>query len=298
MAALLLVATLAVFWLFKPGTDRGVLGARAHSLTGEILAHGPRPPGSEALDKVKAHLARELEAHGWITRLEEFERDTPIGKVKFSNLRARLGVETTDTWQRETKGLLCAHIDSKYFKDKDLLGADDAASACAAIVIIGNHLTENDRPKAEQLELVFFDGEEAFAKDMTVLDGLYGSRHYANQWRGSERKPEFGILLDMIGHKDLSIRIPSDSPKDLAERMFAAAKEEGVASRFGTAPGPIMDDHVPLNLVGIPTIDIIGDFSRKGWWHTSGDNLAIVSAESLGISIGVVLRMLDGLLGE
>lgn len=295
-AALLLVATFAAFWLLKPKVGASALGDDALSLTNEILAYGPRPPGSEALDKVKAHLARELEVHGWITRLEEFERDTPNGKVKFSNLRARMALETKDTWERKTKGLLCAHIDSKYFADKIFLGADDAASACAAVVEIGKYLSSEKPEQAAQIELVFFDGEEAFAKDMTTFDGIYGSRHYASQWRGKDDKPEFGILLDMIGHKDLSIRIPSDSPEDLAKRMFSAAEKEGVSSHFGTAPSPIMDDHVPLNIVGIPTLDIIGDFSRKRWWHTAGDNGDIISAESLGISIRVVLRMLDGLL--
>lgn len=298
-ACLLLVATLTAFWLLRPqrGTA-GLLGKEAHTLTNEILAYGPRPPGSEALDKVKTHIGKALSESGWEIALDEFEQNTPIGKVKFSNLRARLKVEGADTWKRPVRGILCAHIDSKLFKDKEFLGADDAASACAAVTVIGKRLAEENPEQAGQLELVFFDGEEAFEKDMTILDGLYGSRHYANKWRSSGSKPEFGILLDMIGHKDLSIRIPSDSPEDLAKRMFSAAKEEGVAGHFGTAPGPIMDDHVPLNLVGIPTLDIIGDFSRKAWWHTSGDNGAIISAESLGISIGVVIRMLDGLLGE
>lgn len=299
LITLLVIAVAAAYWFGKPGgSGNKELGIAADELTSEILAYGPRPPGSDELTKVKSHLAKELEANGWITQLQEFERDTPIGKVKFSNLRARIAVETTDTWERDVKGILCAHIDSKYFKDKEFLGADDAASACAAVVVIANYLALHDREQAEQLELVFFDGEEAFARDMTILDGLYGSRHYANQWRTLPNKPKFGILLDMIGHKDLSIRIPADSPEDLSKRMFEAAKKEGVSRRFGTAPGSIMDDHVPLNLVGIPTLDIIGDFSNKPWWHTPGDNEAIISAESLGISIGVVLRMLDGLLED
>jgi len=54
--------------------------------------------------------------------------------------------------------------------------------------------------------------------------------------------------------------------------------------------------HLPLNLVGIPTIDIIGDFANKPWWHTPADNAALISAESLDISIRVTLRMLDELL--
>lgn len=295
---ILFVAAVAIgLWMWKgksPGSTS--LGQPALELTNEILAYGPRPPGSEALAKVKDHLAADLKAAGWETTLQEFERDTPIGKVKFSNLRARLPVKGQETWARDVKGLICAHIDSKYYKDKRFLGADDAASACAAIVEIGKHLTENEPDQARQLEIVLFDGEEAFAEDMTILDGLYGSRYYANRWRTLPNKPKFGILLDMVGHKDLSIRIPSDSPKHLAELMFEAAKKEGESSRFGTAPGPIMDDHLPLNLVGIPTIDIIGDFANKPWWHTPADNADLISAESLDISIRVTLRMLDELL--
>lgn len=296
----LLLAALLAFWLFArsgSGKIKG-LGAESLALTHEILAYGPRPPESEALAKVKAHLAKELETHGWVTRLEEFQRDTPIGKVTFSNLRARLPIESTDTWDRKVKGLLGAHIDSKILKGREFLGADDSASACAAMVEIAKHLVKTDRAQAGQLELVFFDGEESFAMDMTILDGLYGSRQYANQWRGSDKKPEFGIVLDMIGHENLSIRIPSDSPADLAELMFSVAKDRGVSSHFGTAPGPIMDDHLPLNLVGIPTLDIIGDFSRNKWWHTTGDNASILSAESLDISTAVVLAMLQQLLSS
>ncbi len=294
---LLLLAAIALgLWIWKGKSPDPGLRQPALDLTNEILAYGPRPPASEALDKVKDHLAAELKAAGWETTLQEFDRDTPIGKVKFSNLRARLPAEGQDTWKRNIEGLLCAHIDSKYFKNKKFLGADDAASACAAVVEIAKHLSENDPGLARQIEIVLFDGEEAFAENMTILDGLYGSRHYANQWRTLPNKPRFGILLDMVGHKDLTIRIPSDSPKHLADLMFASAKEEGEASRFGTAPGPIMDDHLPLNLVGIPTLDIIGDFGNKPWWHTPGDNAAILSARSLDISIRVTLRMLDSLL--
>lgn len=296
LASVVMIATMVGFWLLRPfGNGAGLLGSSAHSLTEMILIIGPRPPGSEGLVKARELITKELEAAGWSVLSQEFERDTPNGKVKFKNLRARF-VKEGDPWKGTCKGLLCAHLDSKTFNDRTFLGADDAASACAAIVVIGKQLAEKKPELAKRIELVFFDGEEGFAEDMTILDGLYGSRQYANLWRSSDSKPQFGILLDMIGHKDLSIRIPSDSPEDLAKRMFSAAKEEGVAGQFGTAPETILDDHLPLNLVGIPTLDIIGDFPSKAWWHNTGDNATIVSADSLGISIGVVLRMLDGLL--
>lgn len=299
LAALLLLATVAVFWFLKPTTKKAdALGRDAYALTEKILAIGPRPPQSEGLDKVRALLKNELEAAGWKVSIQEFERDTAIGRVRFANLRARFS-PSGDPWKSNNiKGLLCAHIDSKLYKDREFLGADDAASSCAAVVEIGKYLAQNKPAMAEQLELVLFDGEEAFTNSITTMDGLYGSRFYANSWRGSETKPKFGILLDMIGHKDLSIAIPSDSPKHLAKLMFSVAKKNGVAKHFDTAPGAIQDDHVPLNFVGIPTIDIIGDFSSKAWWHTPADNISIISEESLAISIGVVLGMLDELLPE
>jgi len=306
LASPLLVAALAAFLFLRPDSKGGNLGPEAYALTEEILAIGPRPPGSEGLDKVRALLRNELEEAGWSVSFQEFENSTPIGRIKFANLRARFS-KKGDPWKNEIEGLLCAHIDSKYFEDKIFLGADDAASACAAVVEIGKYLAAKQPEYAEKLELVLFDGEEAIKGDMTIMNGLYGSRFYANSWRSLANKPRFGILLDMIGHENLSIRIPSDSPKMLAELMFEAAKEKGVSRYFGTARGPILDDHVPLNLVGIPTLDIIGNFQYMPWWHQAGDpddpekpadDLSIVSEESLGISISVVLHMLDELLKD
>ncbi len=306
-ATLIIAAALAAFWFLKPKPGGGDLGPGAYALTGEILAHGPRPPGSPGLDKVRSLLSAELKQAGWVVVLQEFEQETPIGKVKFANLRARFPAKSGVNWESKVEGLLCAHVDSKFFKDKVFLGADDAASACAAVVEIGKYLAREKPDQAAKLELVLFDGEEAFTPNMNLIDGVYGSRFYANSWRGSDAKPSFGLLLDMIGHKNLSIRIPSDSPENLAERMFAAAKENGVSRHFGTAQGSLLDDHVPLNLVGIPTLDIIGNFQILPWWHQAGDpkdasvpsdDMEVISAESLSISIGVVLHMLDGLLAE
>jgi hypothetical protein len=113
-----------------------------------------------------------------------------------------------------------------------------------------------------------------------------------------EHKPRFGIVLDMIGHKDLQVALPSDTPDFLKASIMAAAKKEKQASRFTMAPGPIIDDHVPLNFAGIPTADIIGDFTRYRWWHTPSDNLELISAESLDISMRVTLRVIDDMLAR
>ena len=298
---IILLVVLAVagggYW-WQRGTGTAKLGQAAYAQTAAILVHGPRVAGSPAIKAVRDHLKNQLEMAGWITAEQAFERGTPAGNVHFVNLLARYPAGTGDPWARPVRGVLCAHLDSKPFKDQHFLGADDAASACAAIVEIARFLARERPSHASQLELVLFDGEESMGANITPLDGLYGSRHYANQWRARTDKPQFGILLDMIGHDNLAIRLSADTPPDLKERVLAAARAEQAERHFGMAPGPIIDDHVPLISAGIPTVDLIGEFGRGGWWHTPADNLKIISAKSLDISIRVTLRMLAGWLDK
>jgi glutaminyl-peptide cyclotransferase len=274
-----------------PGGQAGHgYGERAYAHTAAIVAIGPRPPGSEGLDRARAYVTAELAKHGWVAVAQVFEVATPKGPMTMTNLIARFKGATTTP-----EAILCAHIDSKLMVGSEFVGADDAASAVAAIVEIARVLAE-EPARAERVELVFFDGEESIESNITETDGLYGSNHYAKAWQGEVAKPRFGILLDMIGHRDLRIRIPSDSPAHLRAALMAAAEKRGALEHFGIARGPIIDDHVPLNQAGVATIDVIGDFSSTTWWHTPADNLALIDPQSLEISIGTTLEMLRSLL--
>ncbi|HEY8962548.1 MAG TPA: M28 family peptidase, partial [Luteolibacter sp.] len=251
------------------------------------------------LKAVQEYVTAELEKAGWSVKEHAFKRNTPAGEIGFVNLRARFAPKGEDPWKGTPAGILCAHLDSKPIPGIEFLGADDAASACAAIVEMARFLAKHRPEQAAGLELVFFDGEEAFGHSITTLDGLYGSREYAGLWRNQAQKPRFGILLDMIGHKNLRIQLPIDSPKDLKDRVLRAAEQENAGKHFGVSPGSIIDDHVPLNAVGIPTIDFIADFPNTSWWHNHAggkDDLSIISPESLDLSIRVTLRTLEGLL--
>jgi hypothetical protein len=273
-------------------------GQRAFAYTEAILKFGPRPPGSPELDAVRGYVTAELARHGWVAQPQSFEMTAPDGPRRFTNLIARYqGKESAEAVAaRVPEAILCAHIDSKLMPGDEFLGADDAASAVAAIVEIARVLATEDPARAAKLELVFFDGEESFGPNINETDGLYGSKFYAQQWTTRGAMPRFGILLDMIGHKNLRIRIPSDTPAHLRDALMAAAKHQGALDHFGSSDFPIVDDHVPLNQAGIPTIDIIGDFPRMAWWHTPADNLTIIDPQSLEISIGTTLEMLRNLL--
>ena len=110
--------------------------------------------------------------------------------------------------------------------------------------------------------------------------------------------PILAKLGDMIGHKNLQIRYPSDTPVFLEKVLLEAARAADASERFKRGPNPIMDDHVALNGAGIPSIDVIGDFSQFPWWHTSRDNLRLISRDSLEIILQVTWEMLNALLPD
>jgi hypothetical protein len=63
--------------------------------------------------------------------------------------------------------------------------------------------------------------------------------------------------------------------------MFASAEALKLRSYFTYLGRELIDDHTPLNAIGIPTIDVI-DFDFASW-HTADDTIDKVNAESLQI---------------
>ncbi|MDQ6655941.1 MAG: M28 family metallopeptidase, partial [Verrucomicrobiota bacterium] len=151
------------------------------------------------------------------------------------------------------------------------------------------------RPElAGKVELVFFDGEEAYVS-FTATDGLYGSRYFAKQLvkEGIAKQFDGCVLFDMVGDRDLDITLSRDTPAQMAGDIFAAAEALKVRRHFTYAPSEILDDHAPLQAIGISSIDLI-DFDYPPW-HTAEDTMDKLSAESLQIVGAVATRyLLDG----
>jgi hypothetical protein len=76
----------------------------------------------------------------------------------------------------------------------------------------------------------------------------------------------------------------------MARDIFAAAETLKLRTYFSYFDRELIDDHVPLNAIGIPTIDII-DFDFPPW-HTAGDTMDKISAQSLQIVGAVALYYL------
>ena len=253
-------------------------GEKAFTHVQHLVDLGPRPAGSEALEKSRLYIIEQLKSAGWTVTRSEFSDQTPRGKITFVNLIARFGIKEKN---EAAQFFLCSHYDTKSFDTIRFVGADDGGSSTGLLIEMARVLAMSPA-LAAKIELLFFDGEEAF-ENFTTTDGLYGSRHFAEELRdsGKAKSVRGGILFDMVGDKSLDVTLPSDSPADLTRNIFAAADALGQRAHFTYLGGGMTDDHTPLNQIGIPVIDLI-DFDFPPW-HTAGDTLDKISAESLEI---------------
>jgi hypothetical protein len=94
----------------------------------------------------------------------------------------------------------------------------------------------------------------------------------------------------MVGDRSLGITLPPNSPSAMAHDVFAAAEALKLRKYFSYLDRDLIDDHAPLNAIGIPTIDII-DFDYPSW-HTADDTMDKISAQSLQIVGSVALYYL------
>ena len=116
---------------------------------------------------------------------------------------------------------------------------------------------------------------------------------YANYFDQDENRRSDEPGLDLVENDFTNLRYGAEYD---FWKIYLKAEQEKVKGHFAMGDMPVIDDHIPLNNAGIPTIDLIGDFASSNWWHTSRDNLELISPESLDISIRVVRGMLLELL--
>ena len=263
-------------------------GDNAFAHVRRLVDFGPRPPGSAAIEKSRDYIAKQLELFGWEVTRQSFTHDTPRGKVGFVNLVARPSSLSAHRISAPVF-LLCSHYDTKIFDTLRFVGANDGGSSTGALLELARVLGQHPN-LAAKVELVFFDGEEAF-ENYSDTDGFYGSRYFAKHLPAKEQRFTAGLLFDMVGDRSLTITLPPDSPPQLAHDIFASAEALQLRNHFTYFDGDILDDHTPLNAVGIPTIDLI-DFDFPAW-HTADDTLDKISPESLEIVGAVSLYYLS-----
>jgi hypothetical protein len=257
---------------------------RAYEDLRQQVGFGPRPAGSAALAQCRQYILAQLKAAGIPAREQAFDADTPIGRVRMVN------VVGTIPGRRPDRIALATHYDTKLFREFRFVGASDGASSTAAVLELGRALKA--RQNDYTIELLFFDGEEAFVDWYKNNDNTYGSRHYvqAGQKAGTLTGLKALVLLDMIGDRNLTIRRDTNSTRWLTDIVWASAAKLGHRSSFLNEDTTIEDDHLHFVRAGVPAIDLI-DLEYPPW-HTPEDTLDAVSARSLQVVGDVVLAAL------
>src|SRR3989338_508798 len=254
------------------------------------VALGPRPSGSAELAKAADQIEAGLRNCGLKVHRSEFEVcGTPRGTVKFRNV-----IAATGSWPPTNDVILLAsHYDTKWLPDIRFIGANDAGSSTGCLLEIARVLSTVR--SGRDFAFVFFDGEEAM-NDYTDKDGLYGSRRLAADLKagGLLVHVRAVILLDMIGDKDLKIAIPTGDPA-LTQAIFEASEALGWRDHLGLMEAPLLDDHHPFQVEGVPCIDLIDfdDGPANSYWHTNRDTIDKISPKSLEIVGKTVLKMLE-----
>jgi glutaminyl-peptide cyclotransferase len=264
--------------------------SRAWEHLRQMVAIGPRPAGSPAIEQTRTYIKAQLAAAGVAVTDQAWVDQTPLGKTHMVNLIA------TIPGAKKDRVVFTGHYDTKLFRPFRFVGASDGASSAAFLLELARVLKSRKNPLT--IELVFLDGEEAVCEGWDDCgrpgfpDNTYGSRHYVQAARrdGTLASLKANILLDMIGDRNLRIKRESYSTPWLTDIIWNAAKREKLDAYFLPASTRIEDDHLAFLQAGVPSVDII-DLEYEPW-HTAKDTLDAVSARSLQIVGDVVLAAL------
>ncbi len=251
---------------------------------------GPRVPGSPAQLECRDYLVESLKKWTGSVRVQEFAAavGTDSPRIPAFNIIARIEPD------KETRILLCAHWDSRPWADQDsdprnhtkpILGANDGASGAAVLLEIARVLSGNRPPVG--VDIVLFDAED-LGHPETGEGWIQGSTHFVRTLAPGDR-PSYGVLLDMIGDRNLEIHKEDYSyehARDVVDRVWATAARLKLPAFKPSVKYPILDDHIPFLQAGIPCIDLI-DFDYP-FWHTLADTPDKCSPESLA-QVGTLL---------
>jgi glutaminyl-peptide cyclotransferase len=262
-------------------------GTDALDFTRRAVAFGPRPPGSEAIQKLEAYIVEQLKLDGCDITEDPFTAQTPKGQFAMKNVICKFPGKSGRAI------VITGHFDTKLFPGRKFVGAEDGGSSTGLLLELGRVLAH--QPRKDDVYLVFFDGEEAFREQWEGEDNLYGSRHLAERWRKDGTLTHIvGLInVDMIGDKNLVIKQDTNSNAGLRKMIWSTAADLGYQAYFVNDTISEEDDHLPFVKLGVPAVDVIDIDYRP--WHTDQDTLDKISAQSLEIVGTVVAEVIHRL---
>lgn len=274
---------------------------RALGYLEEVCQLGPRISGTPAMKKQQELLRKHFEALGGKVELQAFQakQKSQPEPVAMANLVV--------AWHpdRTRRILICCHYDTRPIADQDarhrwqggFLGANDGGSGVALLMELG-HIVKNLKTTVG-VDFAFFDGEEYIFNPSPVGDlYFFGSEHFAQNYQKSRPGYKYlaAVLLDMVGGKGARFPVEQNSwfkaggvVEDIW-KVAAAIKCDAFVFQRGAE---VRDDHLALNKVNIPAVDIID--MNYPHWHKLSDVPANCSGESMGQVARVLIAWLPRL---
>ena len=254
---------------------------------------GPRVPNTEAHKQAMNYFSNKLKEYAGSNAVfvQEFEAEGYDEQLELGNVIAAFNLTASD------RIMLSAHWDSRPRADMDstrkeegIIGADDGGSGVAVLLELARMFKDNPPPIG--VDIVLFDGED-YGESGSLEKYFLGSRYWSNNPPVPGYSPRFGILLDMVGAE--GAQFPKEQysvsyAPNLVDEVWNIAEEKGYDNFFLNEQGAsVADDHVIVNeQARIPIINIInhsrterGNAQFAPYWHTHGDNMDIISRQTL-----------------
>ncbi len=269
-----------------PEKTGGFDGKRAYAHVVKQVSFGPRPSGSQALVHLQDHLQSELKSYGCSVETDSFGAPTPIGRLSMKNILVKIPGDKPGVI------LLGTHYDTLLMDN--FVGADDAGSSTAVMLELARLLCPQHGRYA--VWIAFFDGEEAM-KQWSATDSRYGSRQMAARLSssGDIKRIRAFLLADIVGGRNARFRRETSSAPALVDLIWNTSAKLGYSAIFLNESAGAQDDHDSFLARGVPSVDVIGDFTNNGYWHTPQDSLDKISAKTLAIVGHVFLESLKQL---
>jgi len=258
-----------------------------------VVAIGPRPPGSQAIEKLRGYIRSVGKKYADEVREQKFTFQRQGGPiVTMINIELVFHGKT-----KKAPLLLGAHYDTRPFADKEkdrysqkfpIVGANDGGSGTAVLLGLAQYLHTHkpERP----VRLVFFDGEDYGVEGYS--DYFLGSKYYADQLKSKDHRewPYCVLIIDMVGDKQLKIVRETYSAENaswLLDLIDRTAKKLKIPQFSNPKKITIRDDHLPFIKIGVPAAVLMG--FNYPYWHTLQDTLDKCSPESLFAVFSVVV---------
>jgi hypothetical protein len=272
---------------------------RALKYLKQLCEIGPRVSGSEGMKKQQELLEKHFKDLGATVTRQEFkaqQRSQPA-PTAMTNL--------VISWNpdKARRVIFCAHYDTRPIADqepnpnnwtKPFVSANDGTAGVAWMMELAHGM--KDLKTEVGVDFVLFDGEEYVFK--TRQNGgddkyFFGSEHFADDYAKTKdtrkHRYEAAVLMDLCHAKGAVLKVEINSyrmARPLVDSVWGTANAVKAKSFRYEAGDEVQDDHLALNVAGIPAVDLI-DFGYPHW-HKLTDTPDKVSGEQM-LEVAVVL---------